>query len=335
MKVAINGLGRIGRATLRVLLDTPELELVAVNDLISDENLVYLLRYDTVYGRLERSVGHENGHLVIDGKRYRLCHERDPAQLPWSELDVDLVFECTGVFTKEDDLQKHVDAGAKHVILSAPAKSDSIPTIVYGATRVENGHRELVSCASCTTNCIAPVMEILNRRLGIEKALMSTIHAYTATQDLVDGPSKQFRRGRAAAMNLVPTTTGAGDATRDAVPELPAEFNAVSLRAPVIVGSIADVVALVERETTVEEVNSLFQEEAGSERYRGILGVCTDPIVSSDIIGDPRASLVDLTLTQVVGGNLVRVMSWYDNEWGYANQMVRYAVSAARAPVPA
>jgi glyceraldehyde 3-phosphate dehydrogenase len=329
-KVAINGLGRIGRAAFKIILDTPALELVAINDLIPIDNLVYLLKYDTVYGKYEKRVTGDDNNLIVEGKRYRVFSEKDPAQLPWDELEVDIVFECTGIFTKMEDLQKHVQAGAKFVILSAPAKGEDIGTVVHGVNVLKD-KAQIISCASCTTNCITPVVEVMGRRIGIQKAVMTTVHAYTASQAIVDGPSKKdFRGGRAAAVNLIPASTGAAVATTRALPQYKGKFDGVAVRAPVPVGSIADIVFLTERNTTVEEVNHIFSEEVEGERYRGILGVSEDPLVSSDIIKESRASIIDLSLTQVVDGNLVKVMAWYDNEWGYTNQMIREAVKLAR-----
>jgi glyceraldehyde 3-phosphate dehydrogenase len=325
-KVAINGLGRIGRATFKIILETPELELVAVNDLVPPDNLAYLLKYDTVYGRYEKKVESDGDSLIVEGKRVRVFNQRDPAQLPWGDLGLDLVFECTGVFTRKEDLEKHLQAGAKFVVLSAPAKSEDIGTVVHGVNKPKDDSVRMISCASCTTNSIAPVVEIVGRRIGIKKAIMTTIHAYTSTQAIVDGPNKRPRRGRAGAANLVPTSTGAAVATTKALPQYKDKFDGVAVRAPVPVGSISDMVFLTARKTTVEEVNTIFKEEAESEEYQGILGVSEDPIVSSDIIKDPRASIVDLNMTRVVDGDLVKVMSWYDNEWGYTNQMIREAL---------
>jgi glyceraldehyde 3-phosphate dehydrogenase len=260
--------------------------------------------------------------------------ERDPANLPWRELGVDLVLECTGVFTTAEDLEKHVNAGASYVILSAPAKSDSIPTVVHGVNR-PGGHPHVISCASCTTNCITPVIEVAHRHVGVERALMTTVHAYTAGQQLVDGPSRNFQRGRAGAANLVPTSTGAAKATMRAIPELAGRFDGVAVRAPIPVGSVADIVFVASRPTTVEELNDAFRHEAETPRYAGIVGVSEDPLVSSDIVGDPRAAVIDLDLTRVVDGTLVKVMAWYDNEWGFTHQMVREAQSILGSPVPA
>jgi len=328
-KVAINGLGRIGRAVFKLVLDTPELELVAVNDLVPPDNLAYLLKYDTVYGRYDKEIDSNGNSLSVAGKDYKVFSEKDPTQLPWSALGIDIVFECTGIFTKKEDLEQHLQAGAKAVILSAPAK-DEVETIVYGVNQPQ-ASTQVLSCASCTTNCITPVFEIMGRRVGVKKAVMTTVHAYTSTQALVDAPDKKFRRGRAAAANLVPTSTGAAIATTKVLPEYQGKFDGVAVRAPIPVGSIADIVFLTEKATTVAEINEIFQEEAASERYQGILAASADPIVSSDVIQDPHASIVDLSMTQVVDGDLVKVMSWYDNEWGYANQMIREAVQLVPA----
>lgn len=333
-KAAINGMGRIGRAAFKILLETSDFELVAVNDLVPPDNLAYLLKYDSVYGRYERDIKSEDNALMVDGETFKVFGQKDPAQLPWADLDIDIVFECTGVFTRKEDLEKHIRAGAKHVVLSAPAKGNDIVTVVHGVNTTE-GQTRIVSCASCTTNCITPVVEIMGRRVGVKKAIMTTIHAYTSTQAIVDGPSKKWRRGRAGADNLVPTSTGAAKATSKALPQYRGKFDGVAVRCPVPVGSIADIVFLTERTTSVEEINEIFTEEAKSERYNGILGVTKDPIVSSDVIKDPRASIVDVSMTQVVDGDLVKIMSWYDNEWGYANQMVKEGVRIVREGVPA
>lgn len=323
--VAINGLGRIGRAALKIILDTPELNLVAANDVATMENLAYLLHYDTVYGRYDKPVKTSDGRLIIGGQTVRLLSEKDPAKLPWKDLKIDLVFECTGRFTRREDLEKHLQAGASTVILSAPSKSEEVVTAVHGVNHPE-GNPAIISCASCTTNCIAPVAEIMSRRIGVTKAVMTTVHAYTADQTLVDGPHKTLRRGRAGAANLVPTSTGAALATVKILPQYRNKFDGLAVRVPVTVGSLVDLVFVTERRTTVEEVNRIFTEEAEGEQYKGILGVTNEPFVSSDIIKDPRASIVDLEMTQVVDGDLVKVLSWYDNEWGYVSQMIRHAM---------
>lgn len=324
--IAINGLGRIGRAALKILLDNDGLDVVAVNDIADADNLAYLLEYDTVYGRYHRDVSATKDELLIGDQQVRVLAERDPANLPWRELGVDLVLECTGVFTTAEGLEKHVSAGASYVILSAPTKSDGIPTVVHGVNRPD-GHPRVISCASCTTNCITPVIEVAHRHVGVERAMMTTVHAYTAGQQLVDGPSRNFQRGRAGAANLVPTSTGAAKATTRAIPELAGRFDGVAVRAPIPVGSVADIVFVASRPTTPEELNYLFRREAATARYAGILGVSEVPLVSSDIVGDPRAAVIDLELTRVVDDTLVKVMAWYDNEWGFTHQMVREAES--------
>ncbi len=329
-KVAINGLGRIGRATLKIILNTPGLELVAANDIISPENIVYLLRYDSVYGRYDKPVHAEGDNLVIGDHSIRLLSERDPGQLPWKDLQIDLVFECTGVFTKREDLEKHIRAGAKNAILSAPAKSDDVVTVVHGVNTIDK-NTHIIACASCTTNCITPVIEIIGRRIGIKKAIMTTVHAYTASQALVDGPSKRLERGRAGAANFVPTTTGAAIATTKALPQYKGLFDGIAIRGPVPIGSVADIVIVTARTTSSDEVNQIISEEAASDRYQGIVGITHDPIVSSDIVHDSRASIVDLGMTRVIDGDLVKILSWYDNEWGFSNQMVKEAVEMVQA----
>ena len=326
--VAINGLGRIGRATLKVLRDLADthdgIRVAAINDLVPVDNLAYLLRYDSVYGRYPRPVAADGEALVVDGHRIPVYSRRDPADLPWRDLDIDLVFECTGALRGESDLARHLSAGARFVLLSAPARTETIATVVHGTNRAGTDQR-IISCASCTTNCITPVVEILGRRMGVARAVMTTVHAYTATQQLIDGPSRDLRRGRAGAVNMLPASTGAALATTRALPELAGRFDGVALRVPLPIGSIADIVAVTTRPTSVAEVNDVFRDEAETDRYRGIVGVAEDPIVSSDIVGDSRASVIDAAMTRVVDGTLVKIMSWYDNEWGFTHQMVREA----------
>lgn len=331
-KVAINGLGRIGRAALKLLMETPELDLVAVNDIGSLENMAYLLRYDTIYGRYERSVETADGGLIVGGKSLIYLSERDPVRLPWRKLGIDLVFECTGRFTRQEEAAKHIQAGATWVLLSAPTSSEDVPTVVHGVNQ-PTGDQFIISCASCTTNNITPVMEIMHRHFGVEHALLTTIHAYTASQALVDAPgeTKDFRRGRAAAANFVPASTGAAIAATKALPELVGRFDGVAVRGPVSVGSLSDLVFVLARKTTVAEVNAVLRQEATTDRYQGILGVTDEPLVSSDIIKDSRAAIVQLDMTRVVGGELVKLMCWYDNEWGFTNQMIRLAVEELRS----
>ena len=325
MRVAINGLGRIGRAAFKIIPENFGLELVAVNDLAPLDTLIYLLKYDTVYGRYAKDIAAEEGGLLVEGRKYAFFQESDPVKLPWQDLDVDMVFECTGAFIDREGLEKHLDAGAKRVLLSAPAKDADIPTVVHGVN-IPDGDTEIISCGSCTTNCITPIVEIMGRRIGILKAIMSTVHAYTATQGIVDTCNKKLRRGRAGAANLVPTSTGAAVATTKVLPEYEGIFNGMAIRAPIPVGSVADIVFLTKKNITREEVNAILQEESETDRYCNVLAVSDEPLVSSDIIRDPHAAVVNLDLTQVVANDLVKVVAWYDNEWGYVNQMVREAL---------
>lgn len=323
MKIAINGMGRIGRAALKVSLDTDGLDVIAVNDIISIENLVYLIKYDTVYGIYEKEVSHDGQALIVDGTRIEYTTIKNPEELPWKKNNIDVVIESTGLFTLREDAEKHIRAGAKTVVISAPTKSKDTPTVVHGVNSGD-GKVAVFSCASCTTNNISPVVEILDRRIGIKKAIMTTVHAYTASQAIVDGPSKKnFRMGRAGAANLVPTTTGAAIATTKTLPSLAGKFDGVAVRTPIPVGSISDLTFVTERPVTVDEVNSIFAEEAETDRYAKVLAVTNEPLVSSDIVKSPFASTVDLGMTRVVDGDLLKVMTWYDNEWGFTNQMVR------------
>ncbi len=327
LKVAINGFGRIGRAAFRQLIDAEGVEICAVNDLTTGDELAYLLRFDSVYGRCPRSVTFEDGQLLVGDKSALVLNEPSLERLPWQKLGVDVVIECTGVHTGASDLKRHIAAGARFVVLSAPAKDGDVPTVVHGVNSAADV--ALFSCASCTTNAITPVIEILGRRVGVLKATMTTVHAYTAKQAVVDRADKDRRRGRAAAVNLVPATTGAARATSRALPQYAGKFSGVAIRAPVPVGSIADIVCVVARKTSVEEVNALFREEASSDRYKDVVAVSDEQLVSSDIIGDSHAAIIDATLTQVVEGDLVKVFSWYDNEWGYAAQLVREILQLA------
>ena len=322
-RIAINGFGRIGRASLKIILETPELEVVAVNDLMDIENAAYLLKYDTVYRRYEKTVAFEGDALIVDGKKIKYLSVRDPKDLPWKALQVDVVIESTGLFTKKEDAEKHIMAGAKTVVMSGPTKSKDVPTVVHGVN-TEDGRTNIFSCASCTTNNISPLIEILGRRIGIKKAILNTVHAYTASQTLVDAPSKREpRMGRTAGMNLAPASTGAAIATAKALPQYDGKFDGVAIRVPVMVGSMSDVTFIAEKPTTPEEINNILQEESQSERYKKVIAVSDEPLVSSDIIQSTYAAVVDLEMTRVVDGDLVKVMAWYDNEWGFTNQMIR------------
>ena len=326
-KISINGFGRIGRASLKVILDTPGLDLVAVNDLMTAENAAYLLTYDSVYGKYQGSVAAGDDHLLVNGKKILFFSERDPAKLPWNKLEIDVVIESTGIFTAKADAEKHITAGARTVIISGPAKSKEMPTVVYGVN-TEDGKTNIFSCGSCTTNNIGTLIEILGRRLGVKKAILNTVHAFTASQSLVDSPSKREpRMGRSAAVNLAPASTGAAVAITRALPEFEGRFDGVAIRTPVPVGSISDITFIASRPTTAEEVNQILIDEAATDRYKEIVAVSNEPLVSTDIIKSPFATIVDLEMTRVVDGDLVKVMSWYDNEWGFTNQMIRQALA--------
>lgn len=322
-RIAINGFGRIGRAALKVIMEEPELEIIAINDLMPIESAQYLLKYDSVYGIYDHDVTVENGFLKVGDKRITYLNERSPQDLPWKEQRIDIVIESTGLFTKSEDAEKHILAGATNVVISGPTKSEDAPTIVHGVN-TEDGKTKIFSCASCTTNNISPVVEILGRTVGVKKAILNTIHAYTASQRLVDGPSKKnLRMGRGGAVNLIPTSTGAAMATTKVLPQYKGKFDGIAIRTPVPVGSISDVTFISERNTTPEEINDILRKEANTDRYAKVLMVTDDPIVSSDIQQSPYASIVDAAMTRVVDGDLVKVMIWYDNEWGFTNQMIR------------
>ncbi len=329
IKVAINGYGRIGRVAHRVILERflDQIEVVAINggDSTDIAGWAYLLKYDTAYGILKNHlVSGTDQALVIDGKQTPFYNEKDPTKLPWGQLGVDVVIECTGVFTTAEKIQPHLTAGAKKVVLSAPAKDHTIKTFVIDVNSQPTD--TVVSNASCTTNCIAPVAQIMAEKFGVNKAMMTTIHAYTSDQRLQDGGHKDYRRARAAGQNIIPTSTGATLAATEAVPELEGLFTGVSIRVPVVTGSLSDFTFHLKRTVTVEEVNTVLKEAAASPRYQNILEASEDPLVSSDIIGNPHSAVVDLTLTQVVGGDMVKVFAWYDNEWGYANRLVEEVI---------
>ncbi|QOG00945.1 type I glyceraldehyde-3-phosphate dehydrogenase [Flavobacterium sp. MDT1-60] len=320
-KIAINGFGRIGRSSLKIILDTPDLEVVGINDLMTIENAVYLLKYDSIYGKYDKKVTFEGDFILIDDRKIRFTSIKDPAELPWKDLQVDVVIESTGFFTNKADAEKHLTAGSKFVVISGPTKDT--PTVVHGVN-TEDGKVAVFSCASCTTNNISPIIEILGRRIGIKKAILNTTHAYTASQTLVDAPSKREpRMGRTAGMNLAPAATGAAIATTKALPQYLGKFDGVAVRVPVAVGSISDITFVTEKPTTVEEINSVLIEEAKTDRYHKVVAVTDEPLVSTDIIKSPFAATVDLEMTRVVDGDLVKVMAWYDNEWGFTNQMIR------------
>lgn len=329
IRVAINGFGRIGRAFARRSYGR-DIEIIAVNDLGSLENLAYLLKYDTVYGRAPFSVEAKDGNLVVDGKEVKFFSEKDPAQLPWKELAIDVVVESTGFFTEYEKAQAHITAGARRVVISAPAKGEIGATVLMGINEEKLATCEITSNASCTTNSASPVIAILDEAIGIEKAVLSTTHAYTASQSIVDSPSKKdVREGRAAAQNIVPTSTGAATAVAQAYESLAGKFDGISLRVPVSAGSIADITFIAKRPTTKEEVNEILRGAAAAPRWEGIFRATDEELVSSDIVGEPYASIADLSMTRVVDGTLVKVLAWYDNEMGYTESLVRHVIKAA------
>jgi glyceraldehyde 3-phosphate dehydrogenase len=324
VRVGINGFGRIGRNVLRAALakDT-DIEWVAVNDITDNETLAHLLKYDSILGPYPGTIEQSADGLLVDGKEIKVLAERDPAKLGWGDLGVDVVLESTGFFTNRDDAAKHLEAGAKKVIISAPAKNEDI-TVVLGVNddQYDPSKHDVISNASCTTNCLAPFAKVAHEAVGIRHGLMTTIHAYTADQRLQDAPHSDLRRARAAAVNLVPTSTGAAKAVGLVLPELNGKLHGFAIRAPVITGSVVDLTFEASRETSVEEVNDAFRTAAGSDRLKGILKYTEDPIVSTDIVTDPHSSIVDGLLTAVIDGTMVKVVSWYDNEWGYSNRCV-------------
>lgn len=330
MNIAINGFGRIGRAAFKIILERvdsgEDIKIVAINDLASAKALSYSLRFDSVYGPYDKEVSFSERSLIVGGKKFPLFNSKDPLELPWRDLGVDIVLECTGVFTSSESAMLHIKAGAKKVLLSAPAKDDGFKTVVLGSDNV-NPDQDLISNASCTTNCITPVMHVLEKEFGVKKSLMTTIHAYTATQSLVDGPDeKDPRRARAAAQNLVPSSTGAAKATAKAMPVFENIFDGVAIRAPIVCGSISDITAVLKKNVTVEEVNNAFKKAQDEDPFRGILKYTEDELVSTDILKSPYSSIIDGLLTRVVGGDMVKVFAWYDNEWGYSNRLVDMAI---------
>src|SRR3982751_6562099 len=322
-KVAINGFGRIGRNAFKVAFERSDLEIVAINDLTDTKTLAHLLKYDSNYGTYQKKVDSDEKGIIVDGKHIAVLAERDPAALPWKELKIDVVIESTGFFVDPAKARAHVDAGAKKVVISAPAKGEGATTIVLGVNEDKlEGASDIISNASCTTNCITPVAAIIESNFGIEKAMMTTIHSYTASQRLQDAPAKDLREARAAAENIVPTTTGASIAAAKAMPALEGIFGGLSIRVPTPVVSLSDFAIVTKRPVTVEEVNEAFKKAAAEPYYQGILAVTEEELVSTDFIGNSHSAIVDLALTNVVGGNLLKVVAWYDNEWGYSNRLV-------------
>lgn len=331
IRVAINGFGRIGRTSARVIFDkfSQEIELVAINDLTDNKTLAHLLKFDTQYREFNHRVESDEQFLFVDGKKILSLSEKDPLNLPWAENKIDVVLECTGRFTEKETASAHLKSGAKAVVISAPSKD--APTVVLGVNhQIEDGQEAIISNASCTTNCITPVIKVLHERFGVAKAMMTTIHSYTADQNLQDGPHKDLRRARAAAENIVPTSTGAAKATFNVIPDMKGLFDGLALRVPTPVVSLSDFTLLLKTKTTLEEINRVLIEASESPTLKGILAVTDEELVSSDFIGNPASSIVDLKLTQVVDGDLVKVVAWYDNEYGYSNRLIELALQVVK-----
>lgn len=330
-KIGINGFGRIGRNAFKIAFERSDIEIVAINDLTDTKTLAYLLKHDSNYGAYQHDVGFDETGIIVNGTHVKVLAERDPAALPWGDLGVQVVIESTGRFTLKEDAELHIKAGAKRVIISGPSKSDGVDTIVFGANEdAIEGASVVISNASCTTNSLGAVMAILDAEFGVEKSLLTTVHSYTASQALQDAPSKDLREGRNAAENIVPTTTGAAIAVTKTLPQLEGKFDGLSIRVPTPVVSISDITVLLGRNTTVEELNNVFKKAASEPFYQGILGVSEEPLVSRDYIGNSHSGVVDLLLTKVVGGNLAKIMVWYDNEWGYSNRLVELVADVGR-----
>jgi glyceraldehyde 3-phosphate dehydrogenase len=330
-KIAINGFGRIGRNAYKIAATRSDIEVVAVNDLTDNKTLAHLLKHDSTYGSYDADISFDDDGINVNGRHIKVLNIKEPAELPWRDLGVDVVIESTGLFTDPAQARAHIDAGAKKVIISAPAKGDGAKTIVLGVndeTIADAG--DVISNASCTTNCITPVMAVLENNFGIQKAMMTTVHSYTSDQRLLDAPHKDPRRARSAAINIVPTSTGASIAAGEALPSLQGKFGGLSLRVPTHVVSISDFVVLLKRQTTRDEINDAFRKAAAEPYYQGILDVTDEELVSSDFIGNAHSTIVDLPLTDVVDGDLVKVVAWYDNEWGYSNRLVELTADVAK-----
>ncbi|RJR26907.1 type I glyceraldehyde-3-phosphate dehydrogenase [candidate division WWE3 bacterium] len=356
-RIAINGFGRIGRASFKIAADRQDVEVVAINDLTNPRILAHLLKYDTAYGIFSKEVHlEEDGkvvkmedtlhqskdffsqsaketYLIVDNKKIKVLSEKDPALLPWKDMQVDVVLECTGRFTKDDAAAVHVQSGAKKVVVSAPTKGGTTQTFLMGVNDEQYLGQNVISNASCTTNCISPVVRVIHENFKILKSAMTTVHAVTAEQNVVDGPPPplhpDMRRARAASFNMVPTTTGAAKATTSVIPELSGLFDGISIRVPIVTGSISDITMLVEKKTSAEEINEALSKASKDPKYKNVLSVTYDPLVSSDIVGTPYSAICDLSMTKVIDGDLVKVLAWYDNEWGYSNRLVEMAVLAS------
>lgn len=331
-RVAINGFGRIGRNAFKIAFDRQDLEIVAINDLGDTKTLAYLLQHDTNYGLYDKKVDFDEDHLIVEGQNIPVYAEKEPKDLPWKKFEVDVVIESTGRFTKSEDARKHLEAGAKKVVLSGPTKSEDVDTVVFGANDDELlNSSDIVSNASCTTNSLAAIMSILDGAFGVEKAMLTTVHSYTASQALQDSPNKDLREGRNAAENIVPTTTGAAIAVTLTVPQLKGKFDGLSVRVPTPVVSLSDITLLLKKDTTKEDLNATLKKAIAEPYYQGILDYTDEQLVSSDYIGNPHSGIVDSLLTNVVDGNLVKVVVWYDNEWGYSNRLVEMVADVGKA----
>ena len=326
IKLAINGFGRIGRNAFKIAFERRDVKIVAINDLTDTKTLAHLLKHDSSYGTYDRNVKFDDENLIVDGEKIRVFSEKEPRNLPWSEFQVDVVIESTGFFTDPKKAADHLEAGARKVVISAPVKGEGAKTIVIGVNEdIVTADDKILSNASCTTNCIAPVMKVLEDNFGIEKALMTTVHSYTASQRILDAPAEDLREARAAAENIVPTSTGASKAAALTIPSLKGKFDGLSVRVPTPVVSLADITAVLKRDTTIEELQTVFKKAAKEPFYEGILGVSEEPLVSIDYRGNSHSSIVDLPLINVVAGNLIKIVAWYDNEWGYSNRLVELA----------
>lgn len=341
IRTAINGFGRIGRTSFKIAIDRylDAVEIVAINDLTDSKTIAHLLQYDSNYGIWKHEISSDEKSVIIDGKKYPVYSEKEPLKLPWKDLNIDVVMECTGKFTDEQGAKLHLQAGAKKVVISAPVHGEKttsevneqgVKTYILGVNASKYAGEEVISNASCTTNCIAPVLAVMQLKFGVLKAMMTTIHGYTADQNLQDGPHKDLRRARAAAENIVPTTTGAAIATTETIPELKGKFDGSAIRVPVPVGSISDFTLLLKKSVTVEEVNQAFKEVSQNPLFQNILAVTEDPIVSQDIVGRSESAIVDLSLTRVVDGDMVKVFAWYDNEFGYSSRLIEQVLNVGR-----
>lgn len=332
-RIAINGFGRIGRASYKIAFDKPGVEIVAINDLTDTKILAHLLKHDTAYGLYGKEVKAEEGAIIVEGKKTLVFAEKDPEKLPWKDLSIDVVLECTGRFTENDASMAHIRAGAKKVVISAPTKGGTTQTFLLGVNDEQYLGQNTISNASCTTNCISPVVKAIHEKFRILKSGMTTVHAITAEQNLVDGPPPamhpDLRRARAAGFNMVPTTTGAAKATTEVIPELKGLFDGLAIRVPIITGSVSDLTFLVAKKTTKEEVNEALTKASQDPRYKNVLAVTNDPIVSSDIIGSTYSAICDLSMTKVIDGDFVKVLAWYDNEWGYSCRLVEMALAVS------